>query len=245
MIDVTSSQLPLGAGSGSSDVEALPAATTIVLRGDPFEVLLLRRHEKSTFVPGSWVFPGGAVDDADRAAAETMATGDRTLNVMKISAIRELFEEAGIWTGTAPDDLQSRRQTLLHSAGGFAELLSQFPVDLDQLVLTARWITPLGVRKRYDTWFFLVEVPPHSVATADEREAVEITWVTPSEALERNRNGAMPMVFPTIRNLEAIVEYSSPAALLSARRSAKVKTTRPILVVDGDSKKIILPDDGS
>ena len=39
-------------------VTPLPAASAIVLRDEPFEVLMLRRHEKSSFVPNAWVFPG-------------------------------------------------------------------------------------------------------------------------------------------------------------------------------------------
>jgi 8-oxo-dGTP pyrophosphatase MutT (NUDIX family) len=57
------------------------AATVILLRGDgaDLEVLLVRRTEKARFMGGVWVFPGGAVDAAHRAAA-----------------IRELREEAAI-----------------------------------------------------------------------------------------------------------------------------------------------------
>ena len=44
-----------------------PAATTMVLRDGPtgLEVLLLLRSDRSVFVPGAHVFPGGAVEAAD------------------------------------------------------------------------------------------------------------------------------------------------------------------------------------
>ena len=242
MTDVTDKQLPLGAGVDAADVAVVPAATTIVLRGDPFEVLLMRRHERSTFVPGSWVFPGGAVEDGDRKAAKAMGLGEDILSVMKISAVRELFVETGIWPAAAPDDLPKRRETLLHAGDGFADLFSKYPVDLDRLVWTARWITPSGVRKRYDTYFFLAQVPENAEATPDEREGVEVVWLTPGAALDRHRRGELPMVFPTMKNLEAIAGHVSAVALLSDRRNADVKTTRPILVVEGGQKKIILPD---
>ena len=48
---------------------ARPAATVIVLRaGDPFEILMVRRNDNVAFMAGSYVFPGGRVDDADRPA---------------------------------------------------------------------------------------------------------------------------------------------------------------------------------
>jgi 8-oxo-dGTP pyrophosphatase MutT (NUDIX family) len=50
------------------------------------EVLLLKRTEKARFMPNVWVFPGGAVDDAD---------GEEEAR-FKACAVRELEEEAGI-----------------------------------------------------------------------------------------------------------------------------------------------------
>lgn len=51
-------------------VAALPknAATVILLRDkepEGFDVLLLRRHEKSSFMGGNFVYPGGRVDRND------------------------------------------------------------------------------------------------------------------------------------------------------------------------------------
>jgi 8-oxo-dGTP pyrophosphatase MutT (NUDIX family) len=69
-----------------------PAASVVLLRRGgrhtdrALEVLLLRRSEEAKFMPGVWVFPGGAVDPADGEAE----AGHRAC------ALRELGEEAGI-----------------------------------------------------------------------------------------------------------------------------------------------------
>jgi 8-oxo-dGTP pyrophosphatase MutT (NUDIX family) len=69
-----------------------PAASVILLRRGSrhaergLEVLLLKRSEDATFMPGVWVFPGGAVDPEDGEGE----AGYRTC------AIRELAEESGI-----------------------------------------------------------------------------------------------------------------------------------------------------
>jgi 8-oxo-dGTP pyrophosphatase MutT (NUDIX family) len=69
-----------------------PAASVVLLRRGgkhadrALEVLLLKRTEKAKFMPGVWVFPGGAVDDGD---GEDEAR-------FKACAARELEEEAGI-----------------------------------------------------------------------------------------------------------------------------------------------------
>lgn len=72
--------------------EPRPAASVVLLRRGgkhadrALEVLLLRRTERARFMPGVWVFPGGAVDEEDG--------GDEAR--YKACAVRELEEEAGI-----------------------------------------------------------------------------------------------------------------------------------------------------
>ena len=176
----------------------IPAASVLLLR-DPLEVLMILRHEQSSFVPNAWVFPGGAVDPEDGPAGE--------LETMKRAARREVLEETGI--------------------------------SLDgELLWTSRWITPEGMPKRFDTWFFLAQVPHDIPVVLEEAEAVDFTWVTPKDALARRD---FAMVFPTIKNLEAIAEFRSIEELLAARRGADVQPVQPVLVVENGKKKIRLP----
>jgi len=72
--------------------EPRPAASVVLLRRGgrhserALEVLLLKRTESAKFMPGVWVFPGGAVDAADGEAEASF----------RACALRELEEEAGI-----------------------------------------------------------------------------------------------------------------------------------------------------
>ena len=77
-----------------ADVVPRPAATVVLLRPGPdgAEVLLTRRPSTMAFGANLHVFPGGAVDDADRAAAGT----DEPWAVARQAAVREAHEEAGI-----------------------------------------------------------------------------------------------------------------------------------------------------
>lgn len=69
-----------------------PAAAVILLRRGGrhadrgLELLLLKRSDESSFMPGVWVFPGGAVDPED-------GDGERAF---RACAVRELAEEAGV-----------------------------------------------------------------------------------------------------------------------------------------------------
>ena len=68
------------------------AATVILLRRGGkhaergLEILLVQRNHEARFMPGVWVFPGGAVDAVD---------GDGE-QAHRVAAVRELAEEAGI-----------------------------------------------------------------------------------------------------------------------------------------------------
>lgn len=200
----------------------LPAASVIVLRDDPFEVLMLRRHEKSSFVPNAWVFPGGIAEPGDDT--------DSLLDTMRITGVRETFEETGLWLGAPLADAERKRRGLLDGTIAFHELLAEAPVDLSQLVWTSRWITPAGIPKRFDTYFFLAVVSREAVATAEQNEIVEVTWIHPQEALRKHAAREMQMVFPTLRNLEAITGFASAAELLESRRGAIVEAIEPVLV---------------
>ena len=69
-----------------------PAATVILLRRGGkhaergLQVLLVRRNPEARFMPGVWVFPGGAVDPGDGEGEAAH----------RVAAVRELGEEAGI-----------------------------------------------------------------------------------------------------------------------------------------------------
>lgn len=228
--NVSDGQLPRGAGD-AAEVPPVPAASVILLRDSPLEVLMIRRHAKSTFVPDAWVFPGGVVE------ANDYDHGDGTeLGTMRVAAARELFEESGIWLGALLTDADEKRRTLLAGEITFASLINESTLDLANLVWTSRWITPVGVPKRFDTYFFLAVAGRDAVASAENVEAVEALWITPSEAIEK-----LQIVFPTLKNLEAIAGFASAEELLASRRGADVPTTRPVLVIEDGRKKIILP----
>ena len=111
------------------------------------------------------------------------------------AAIRETFEETGI----AID-------------------------DVERLVPTSRWITPVGAPKRFDTYFFLAKAPDMNV-TIDGSEIVDHVWITPADALKQ-----LKMIFPTIKNLEALLGFDSADALLESRRGAVIEPVQPVLV---------------
>jgi 8-oxo-dGTP pyrophosphatase MutT (NUDIX family) len=78
-----------------------PAAAVILVRDGERgpEVLLLERSPDARFMPATWVFPGGAVEEAVGGDA---GAGDRA---HRAAAVRELREEAGVKLTDAEDEL--------------------------------------------------------------------------------------------------------------------------------------------
>ena len=74
-------------------VKARPASTVALLRDGEtgLETLLMRRNKALRFAGGLWVFPGGAIDAEDLAAA-----GGDEREASRIAAAREAQEESGL-----------------------------------------------------------------------------------------------------------------------------------------------------
>jgi 8-oxo-dGTP pyrophosphatase MutT (NUDIX family) len=220
-------------------VEVVPAASVLLLRDDPFEVLMMQRHARSSFVPDVWVFPGGTLDRDDASAARSQ----EVVEIMKVCALRELFEETGIWLGPPLPDPEEARQAILAGSATMRSLFGDWRIPDETLTLTARWIAPVGIPRRFDTWFFLAQAGHDILFAPQPTEATKLTWIEPAEALARHARGDFPLVFPTIKNLKAIQRFRSAGELVDARRHAAIPITRPTLTVSDGKKTIVLPDD--
>jgi 8-oxo-dGTP pyrophosphatase MutT (NUDIX family) len=238
------------------------------------EVLMVRRNLRSDFVGGAYVFPGGAVDPADggaEAAACCVGRDDAGASALLgldsgglaywVAVLRECFEEAGVLVATGPDgrvlslrDPAVEARFLAHRAalnGGGRRFLDicrdeQLLLDVGRVHYFAHWITPRGAPRRYDTRFFVAQAPPDQTPAHDAGEVIADEWITPAEALRRHREGEIELIFPTIRNLQAISRFDRPADLLAAAAaaSAHVPAIEPRVLHDGGAGvRIVLPGD--
>jgi len=240
-----------------------PAATLVLLRnaGPGPEVLLMRRHRASGFVPGAWVFPGGRVDSADSGPAlhervHGLDSDPRPRSEYWVAALRELFEETGVllarrddggWVGEAGDErrLEALRRSLMEDRAAIGDVLDELDavLDVSGVVHIAHWVTPVVERRRYDTHFFAAGLPDRGVVRTDPREMVESCWLTPVEALARFERRELPMVFPTVKTLESLREYQSVEHVLDALRGEPVPRVLPRLVRTAGGVAIVVDDE--
>jgi 8-oxo-dGTP pyrophosphatase MutT (NUDIX family) len=112
-----------------------------------------------------------------------------------------------------------------------------------ELVPWSRWITPEVVPVRFDTHFFVALAPPHSPPKPDGAEITEASWFAPGRALESHRAGELSLVFPTIRNLEALGEHPTADAVMATARETVVEPILPRVAGTRDDHRVLLPDD--
>ena len=110
-----------------------------------------------------------------------------------------------------------------------------------ELVLFSRWITPVEVRIRYDTWFFLAPMPTGQQPQVDGSEIVDARWYAPADALAAHDAGEIALVFPTIKNLEQVARFASADALLTHARGQTVRPVQPRIVGSGEQARVLLP----
>ena len=248
-----------------------PAATLVLLRDRPaggVECLLMRRHMKSKFAAGDFVFPGGKIDPGDnpedaarwcrglevKAAAQRLSLEavPRTALGYWIGAIRETFEEAGLLLAVdadgrdvdiTPARFADYRKACHRDNPAFWAMVrgERLQLATDRLVYFAHWITPEVQPLRFDTRFFAAMMPEGQEAIADEREITEVRWLTHGEAIEANARGELSLRNPTVKNLQLFDGASSTAAALARLDGREVRTILPRVIIEGDKRRVLLP----
>lgn len=152
----------------------------------------------------------------------------------------------GVWVfpGGAVDPADGDGEAA-HRAAAVRELAEEagIRVDADDLVAYSRWITPRVVPVRFDTRFYLALAPAHSPPKPDGSETVDAGWFEPQKALDLHHADQLPLVFPTIKQLESLVGFASVEEALETAGRREVKPVEPDVVGEGDERRIVLPDE--
>ncbi|NKJ43897.1 NUDIX domain-containing protein [Novosphingobium sp. SG720] len=237
---------PLSPPAALPGERAEPAATLIVFRkgvpGQASQILLVERSAQLRFAGGATVFPGGKVDQADKALAAARPAWVQGLDeddaAARLAALRETLEETGLLVGmasarpdAAPRDATAAvaARAMLAETGQMGPVLDHFGwrPDLGALVPWARW-WPRGKPGRvFDTRFYLADLGSGAVDLAvDNTENRHLFWSSAYEALDAAERGALHLIFPTRRNLERLAQCADFAA---ARAHAAAFPIAPII----------------
>jgi 8-oxo-dGTP pyrophosphatase MutT (NUDIX family) len=269
-------QIDVASGAGRRTLSATsvavprPSASVILVRDGPpgLQTFMVRRHVRSPVAPSAYVFPGGTVraDDLSYVVADTALLADalssrsdvevpaREAAALYVCAVRELFEEAGVFLVRRADGallnvaesdtalqerlestrlaLQARELTITQVLEANA-LLPAF----DLLVPFSHWITPRALATRFDTRFFVAELPAGQSALHDTIETSEGVWLTASEALAVDYH----TVFATAHHLRRLLPYRSVAELLEFARAKPIRAVQPEVAESGEGMRAFVP----
>jgi len=163
------------------------AASLVMLRGttnEP-EVLLGRRPMTSRFMPGVYVFPGGALERGDYAIASNLDLqpdietrlsrhgGRWRARALAWTAIRETWEETGLMVGKNGVFRPTRKTPATHAFKNAGLIPS--PAKLDYIV---RAITPENSPIRFDTRFFMANGQDIGGELTQTNELENIGWLS-------------------------------------------------------------------
>jgi 8-oxo-dGTP pyrophosphatase MutT (NUDIX family) len=213
------------------------AASVILLRHGPashggYQVFLVRRQKKSSFMPSAFVFPGGAADPGDTD--------------LRVTAARELFEEGGVLLARGalpPAELAALRARCLDGDAHAELAAADLGWDVDALHPWSHWITPSIEPKRFSARFYVAVLPDGQEPSFDARETVDQLWVTAAEALVRAKELALPP--PQVRTFWELSRLPSIDDVLaeSARRADELAPIMPRVAPAAGGITLLLPWD--
>jgi glyoxylase-like metal-dependent hydrolase (beta-lactamase superfamily II)/8-oxo-dGTP pyrophosphatase MutT (NUDIX family) len=193
-------------------VSTVSAAGSVLLARAPAarEVFLVRRSERLRFFGGFHAFPGGRVTAADRAAP----AGADAWAAQRTAAARELFEETGVLLARRPDGtfpaddegLAEARRGLLADESAWPAMLGRLGVAVDTADLrhAGSLVTPAFAPVRFDTAFFVADLPPGQRAEVWPGELDAGAWDTADGILRAWTSGQLLLSPPTVSFLEAV-----------------------------------------
>jgi 8-oxo-dGTP pyrophosphatase MutT (NUDIX family) len=205
----------------------------------PGQKLNLGVHEE----PGQGLNVGKATLPRQAATVILLRGGAQTLEVLLVKRTEHAKFMGGVWVfpGGAVDEGDGPG---VHRAAATRELFEEAGIalaDPSALVEFSRWITPEEVSIRFDTRFFLAELPEGQEPQIDGEECVDQGWFTPQGALDAYAREQIVLVFPTIKHLEQLGAFSSVVELLNYARGRAVLPVQPKVWFDGEVARVALP----
>lgn len=201
-----------------------------------FEIFMAKRNLDNKFLGGHHVFPGGSIDKQDiteKSKERIVGLNIDVVNNLKkihedpsvfwIIAIRELFEETGILIATKEagefitinkNNIKKFHQYQINLQKNNITMTNilkneNLYYDASKIKYFGRLITPAMSPIRFDTQFFLCELPDKQHIKLYNGELIEGLWGTPNQILELYRKKQMKIIFPQYSTLRRLKKFKT------------------------------------
>ncbi len=167
------------------------------------------------------------------------------LETLLLKRSDELKHMPGLWvfpggkvedSDEGDDDLQAARE-LQEEAG--------LSLPAESLLTFSHWLTPVVVKRRFATWFFIAEVGSKESVTVDGSEIVEHEWWRPGDAIRAHHEGELRITPPTLVSLHDLQVEDDPSMLLTQLGERAPPHFFPRVVRDGDQMVFLYEGDAA
>ena len=172
------------------------------------------------------------------------------LETLLLKRSDELKHMPGLWvfpggkveeSDEGDDDLQQAR------SGAARELQEDAGLSLpaESLLTFSHWLTPVAVKRRFATWFFIAEVGSKEPVTVDGSEIVAHEWWRPRDAIRAHHVGQLLITPPTLVSLHDLQVEDDPSILLTQLGERAPPRFFPRVVRDGDQMVFLYEGDAA
>ncbi|WP_216629846.1 NUDIX hydrolase [Brevibacterium renqingii] len=188
-------------------VPVRPAVSVLMLRDgrEGLEVFIQHRVSTMDFAAGVVVFPGGRVDPIDVETAPSLTVPDPAAH-------------ASAWSQSAIAEESEGWRVLLATAAREVEEETGAVLDPTGLRPWANWVTPLGLPKRFDTYFYAIAASEVVSAQHQTTEAHTSEWRSVTGILTDEGEGHLKLMRPTFVLLRELADFTTVAEALAAER---------------------------
>ena len=125
--------------------------------------------------------------------------------------VNESGEDVDLYNKETKQRIEFKRQAIVKNQLGFGAFLAaeNLYCDLSRAVYFDHWVTPEIYSMRFDTRFYIAELPPHQVPLARSEEVTHSLWLKPEEALARLHRTDFPILPPTTTVLHELARLGS------------------------------------
>lgn len=201
---------------------------------------------------GFHAFAGGAVDKTDGDVRIAGGPADEPRSAL-VAAVRECFEETGVLFARGKSSLTAdartewRRKLCLRSKdpakASFEAFLGATGVEPDATGFRpiGHWITPPFSPIRFDSRYYLAEIPEGESATVVPGELSSGAWTTPGDAIASWKSGEALVAPPVLHVLQAIADVVDPDGWPAAATGAPEAAGAEVRRIEMRSGVVLVP----